>query len=292
MEPAAAASPHVRHCPLCSAVCPGRATICYKCKKPFPARSEPRALREGEVEAAVAQIRAEAPEASAPADLASQPRKFGVATYVMGVLLLASFGLAAVSVEAAIIVAFLMLLLFLIPFMTDLRAPGARGRRDAQTTIRCYLEAVKRGRWKTAHVCLSPQARSRQVRVPIIESLKTRPQDLVMATPKDVRKYWITIARPSGALVRRVANTKLESVVTEGAVQRHRVLMTTQSYSSWLNFGLLFGILPALVLIAAFTRTEIHRFELAAYRWRSQWVLVSGEYASPVDKALPLPLVL
>ncbi len=290
MELAAGPSPHVRHCPLCGAVCPGRASICYKCKKPFPARSEPRALQPGEVEASIAQLRAEAPEAGAPPDLAAQPGKLGAATFIMGALLLASFALAAVSLEGAIVLGIFMFLLLLIPLIADLKAPGARGRADAVQAIRCYFQAVRRGRWKTAHACLSPQARARTVRIPIIESLKTKPGDVVMATPSDVKKYWITIARPSGGMTRRIASVKVEPVIGDGDVHRHRVTLTTQSYSSWLNFAIFLGVLPALVLIAVYTKNETHRFEVAAYRWRSQWVLVSGEFSSPLDQALPLPL--
>jgi hypothetical protein len=290
MELAAGPSPHIRHCPLCAAVCPGRATICYRCKKPFPARMEARALEPGEVEAAVAQIRAEAHEAGAAPDLKAQPGKLGAATYVCAVLVLAAAAFAFVSVEGAIVLGVILAIPLLVALIADLVAPGARGRADATRAIRCYVAALRRGRWKTAHACLSPQARRREVRVPLIESLKTKQAEVVMATPKDVKSYWRTIVRPSGGTIRRIAKVQLTPLVTDGDVHRHRVTLDIQSYPAWVNLFILAGILPALVLIALSTKTTTHHMELATYRWRSQWVLVSGEFASPVDQALPLPL--
>lgn len=285
-----APSPGVRHCPGCGAVCPGRASICYKCKQPFPARSEPRALAPGEVEETVAQIRAEAPEASAAPDLASQPGRFGVLTKVLAVLVVGSAALGFIELAVGIFFGAFFGLLLLIAVVLDLRAPGARGRSTVEQAIRCYFHGVRRGRWKVAHACLSPQARKRHVRVPSIESLKTKPQDVVLATPADVKRYWLTIARPSGSLTRRIAAIKVTPVVDSGEVQRHRVTLTIQHYPSWIALTVLLGLLPALVLIAVYTTSKTHVFEVATYRFRSQWVLVSGEYESPVDKALPLPL--
>ena len=234
--------------------------------------------------------------ANLPADLKGQPGKFRTATKVWAVLTLACLALFTQGETGMILggVFGVMCLMFAgCLAAVDAGVPPARDRRTSDKAVKSYFKGLWKGRWDTAFAALSPIARERPVRVPLIDELQTIPANFVRNQPKALKEYWRTIIKPQGKLNRRLSKLKIVPVSQDGNVDRHRVEMHIQYYPSWIIISLLLGVLPAILVIWATQKTYKTSFEVITFKYKSQWWMLTGELASTaegnVPNAQPLP---
>lgn len=235
--------------------------------------------------------------ANLPADTTGQPGRFRTATLVWACLTAACVALAFTGDTGLILGAvfgFMCLVCTLAFVSLDLAVPAARDRNTSTKAVLSYFRGIAKGRWDTAFAALSPMARERDVTVPSIDELQTVPTHGPLATKKHLKTYWRTIIKPSGARSRRLSKTKVVQVASDDNVHRHRVDLHIEHYPSWIAITVLLGVIPAVLMILAVRKTYKTSFEVITFKYKSQWWLLTGEFASVAEgnppDAKPLPV--
>lgn len=281
-------------CPLCGELILLQAIKCKFCKT---------LLQDGPVVDAreIERIRKElgslTVEADAPADTRSQPGKISVGTLILSLLSIASVLTAVFGgmrnneplLVTGVVFSIVFGLFWLFVLGVDLSVPSSRGRQTGRKAVKCYLQAVRYRRWRTAWACLSPIARSRpEVAIPHFPGLNEPGRYSSFSTSGGLAAYWrYLIHTTSMGTARRILRYTLEPRdSTDPNIQRFHVSMKVEYYPSWIWLLILVALLLA-VLVYLIVRRTIHLdFDMVVYKHRSQWWILTGEAGSPIDREL------
>jgi hypothetical protein len=279
----------VAPCPKCGALVPMAAEFCIECRVSL--RDTPIVPAE-ELAVIDRELAAFAIEAGAAPEADESPR-FRVGTYVSVGLTIGLIALGAISKhEAAIIVGvgFGMVCAIIALFFVigDLVFLSVRARGTGYDGARCFVRALKLGRWRNAFACLSPVAKRTAMRTALPE-LHCTDLHVVLDSPDELRRYWSPIVRSSGGRSRRITSWRLVPISRQPAVERYMLQMRVQTYPSWIIalivLGLI-GLIAIVVLQMTMTRSHSFAYPVMVVKHRSRWWMVSGGVYPTVDRAL------
>jgi len=275
-------------CPKCHQFIHPAAQLCPHCRASV---HEETGLEPGELERVQHALAEIASRAGDPPDVTTQPAKIGLATRIFtvlfAVLVVASIVSTGESKVILIVLTALVGILSIVTWIRDLGMPSVRKRTTGRDAIRCYMAAIRRGRWHHAFACLSPIARTREATTPAIAELQTKWSKVRFDQPAGVKKFWTALVRPSGWLVRTISSVRIEPAgPATPDLERYRVTLKVDYYSQWIVLTVLVNIILCLVLYLVMRKTRELTFPLVVVKDRSQWWLVTGEPYAAIDRAL------
>jgi hypothetical protein len=227
-----------------------------------------RSLRAGELDRVEEVLAIATADADAPADRAGQPGRLGRGSIVFLILSILCVAFLATGESWAVMgIAFGLLIfpIFIVVAIRDLLAPNPRGRATSEQAVACYLKSVRRERYKAAWACLSEQARNNDVPLPTKPNEPVSPQTTTLRDSTSVKTYWRSLCGKPGSFDtsrRRIAALKIGPAQGSGPVRRHVVGFRVAFFD--------------------------FEFPLVTFKHRSQWWLLTGEFASEIDRDLPI----
>jgi hypothetical protein len=280
-------------CPKCAALVPMVAEFCTECR--ISLRDTP-IVPPDELAAIDRELSGFTAEAGAAPEPDTTPT-FRVGTYVWCAVGLGLFALGAISKgDAGIVlgwgigcVAATIALFYLIP---DLVFLSVRARSSGYDGARCFIRALKWGRWKNAFACMAPVGRGRAVARPALPNLECPELTFVLDSPAELKRYWKPIVRSGGGRTRRIMSWRLRPIGAQPRIERYMLDMRIQAYPSWIPVLILLGIIGLIAIVVlqmTMTKSQSVSYPIMVVQHRSRWYVVSGGVYPPVDRALLQP---
>ncbi|HRI62937.1 MAG TPA: hypothetical protein PK156_01835 [Polyangium sp.] len=204
-----------------------------------------------------------------------------------------SFVTEAIQIIMGVFAGFIVLITVIL-VVVDIRFPSRDAAAPPEETLKYFLRGISLGRFGYSWATLCPTAREETVEPPVLGDMPVGEGSFRQRTPKDLRDYTQTFARPGNAQMRTMQIKRAVLLREEDDVAIVEVEAHFTSWPQWAQivsivaFVLirLLGAILYLVLFFALRKTHTAVFQKTLIRGSNGvWYVYSGNFLDRAEKS-------
>lgn len=168
----------------------------------------------------------------------------------------------------------------------DCQAAHIGSAKKPVRAFKRYFMALKSRRWRKAYAALAPSARIVEKTEPVtFEKIQYDGTTYSITDPKSLRKYWCDFFGGPKGQMRNVYLKRVRPLsVTGDGLALVELDFEFSSYSAWLQWWALLGVIPAIIIIGSATTKEKKTIRKLLVRRREKWYVADAQLEGALDR--------